>query len=412
MTGNIRSVIIIIALLAGVLTLAGIQCTNSAQVKADPRGAAYASEASCVKCHNAISRNYAHTSHYTTSAPLTEHALPKNIVAKVNTFLFNDTLKVNVTQQPDGMYQAAYNGNRKLRAERFDVAFGSGTRAQTYAYWQGNRLLQLPLSYFKEIHNWANSPGFPSQAANFNRVIISRCLECHASFAENQFVQTGSLSVTQEYDKNSMIYGINCQRCHGPAAQHVEYQEQHPDNKHAKYMVRYQSLTRAQKVDMCAVCHSGSDKELQKTTFAFKLGDRLNDYYVPFGQTNDIPDVHGNQANLLSSSKCYTNSAVMTCTTCHSSHTKETNKLTAYTQKCITCHKEENHTFCKMAPKLGAAINNKCIDCHMPAMPSKLITYQVTAAKQRSSYYLHTHQIAVYPDKTKEITAFIKRTKS
>jgi nitrate/TMAO reductase-like tetraheme cytochrome c subunit len=410
MKGKARTLIVFLTICIFILVIFCTQCTNLSgdDSKPDIRGEAYANPHTCVSCHKDIYNSYQHTNHFHTSSTITGNNLQADIVTSNNTFAYNDSVKVKVEKKADSLYQTVYFKNQTGRSQKFDIAFGSGEKAQTYAYWQGNRLFELPLSYFKEVHNWTNSPGFPASVAYFDRSIISRCFECHGSFADKHFVQNGSVSVAQEYDKDAIIYGIDCQRCHGPAAEHVKFQTENPDVKQAKFIASYKTLNRLQKVQMCAVCHSGNDKTLIKPAFAFKPGDDLNSFYEPFAQASNTPDVHGNQAGLLSQSKCFLTNASMTCTTCHDPHTKETNNLTAYSQKCLTCHSEANHNFCKMAPQLGASITNKCIDCHMPAMPSRLITYKQTAANHNSDYNLHTHRIAIYPEKTKEILAYLK----
>jgi hypothetical protein len=102
----------------------------------------------------------------------------------------------------------------------------------------------------------------------------------------------------------------------------------------------------------------------------------------------------------------------MTCTTCHDSHTKETPNPVLYSSKCLDCHKEQTHNFCKMAPQLGKAITGKCIDCHMPALPSKLISFRMSGKKQTSQYLLQSHRIAIYPEQTKQILSLIKNGKT
>lgn len=414
MIGKARTIFVFIALSVFILTIFFTHCTSltGGDAKADIRGTAYADPKTCVSCHKDIANSYAHAAHFNTSKPITGNKLQADIVASDSMYAYSDSVKIIVEKKPGGQYQTVYFKNRRVRSEKFDIAFGSGGKAQTYAYWQGNRLYQLPLSYFKEIHNWANSPGFPNNAAYYDRSIISRCFECHGSFAEKHFVKDGSLSVTQEYAKDSVLYGIDCQRCHGPAAQHVQFQTENPDVKQARFITSYKTLNRQQKIEMCAVCHSGNDKEPQRTLFNFKPGDELAAFFDPFGMPGKTPDVHGNQTGLLYQSKCFINNAGLTCLTCHDTHLKETDNLISYSQKCINCHSEDKHNFCKMAPQLGKAINNKCIDCHMPAMPSRLISYKTAALKQNSNYYLHTHRIAIYPDQTKEIVAYINHISS
>lgn len=410
MKGSLRLLMVLSAGLLFAVAMFLSQCSVDESQKPDPRGEAYANELTCANCHKSINNSYAHTAHFNTSSPVTGNKLQAEALAAAHTFIFNDNLKVKVEKRTGGIYQVAYANNKPVRAERFDIAFGANVKAQTYAYWKGEALNELPLSYFKIINNWANSPGFPANGVYYDRPIVARCFECHASYAEKKFVQTGSMSVGQEFTKSSVMYGINCQRCHGPAAQHVQFHVNNPAEKKAKYIVAYNSLNRQLKVNMCAVCHGGNDVETMRSTFGYKPGDDLAGFYDPFGQSK-TPDVHGNQAALLAQSKCYLNSATLTCTGCHNVHQQEKHDPMISSQKCLDCHKTETHNFCKMAPQLGGAINGKCIECHMPAMPSQLISFKMSAQNQNSPYLLHTHRIAIYPGQIQQILSLLKTTK-
>src|SRR6185503_20539489 len=71
------------------------------------------------------------------------------------------------------------------RTERFDIVLGSGRKGQTYAFWKEDQLFQLPVSYWTELGEWVNSPGYPDGSAIFTRPITPRCLECHATSFES-----------------------------------------------------------------------------------------------------------------------------------------------------------------------------------------------------------------------------------
>ena len=162
-------------------------------------------------------------------------------------------------------------------------------------------------------------------------------------------------------------------------------------------MLTNATLSRQQKTDACAVCHSGNDRAMITSRFYFKTGDTLEKMYIPFGNTkNAEPDVHGNQFGLLAKSRCYLQSNTMTCNTCHSSHTDAVKDPAIYSQKCMGCHSEANHNFCPKAASLGESIKSNCIDCHMPLQPSGAIMYQVAGKENMSAYMLRNHCIAVY----------------
>jgi hypothetical protein len=281
---------------------------------------------------------------------------------------------------------------------KIDVAFGSGEKAQTYAYWKDNALLELPLSYFVSIHGWANSPGFTASHANFNRVIQSRCFECHASYISKEYTQSGTLAVSEKLDGNAAIYGIDCERCHGPAAKHVEFQQENPGSKKALYISSINSLSRQQQLDLCSVCHSGNDRSASASLFAFVPGDTLSNFYFPDFESNRAePDVHGKQLQLLQMSTCYQKSN-LTCGTCHSTHNNTDNPAALFISKCMNCHQASAHA----VQYMNAALNNtgnsskNCIDCHMPLQSSKAIYSNGGTAQKDIAYYLRTHKIAVY----------------
>lgn len=386
------------------------QCVNGNN-KPDARGEAYAGSDKCVKCHQRIYNSYLQTAHFESSQPASIHGIHGSFVQNHNEADFGDHSKVMMEKRGSTLYQVLYSNGQKITEQRFDIAFG-GVKAETYMYWKGNQLFQLPISYFNALGNWANSPGFPGERAYFDRPIEQRCFECHSSYI-NQLPQQNFSMARQviEYDKNSLIYSIDCERCHGPAANHVDFQTANPTEKKARYIVTYKSLTRAQKLDACAVCHAGGKDNFQVSPFKFKAGDTLARFKEP-SFSSQIPnpatlDVHGNQSGLLASSKCFFKSN-MDCGTCHDPHKNEASNLAAYSQRCMSCHNNTSHNFCKAAPRLGAAITNNCIDCHMPLKPSNAIGIIMPDGRREVPYQVRTHYIAVYPAAYKRIMAFAK----
>ena len=379
--------------------------------KEDPRGQIFAGSASCIKCHKDIYDSYLNTAHFQTSRPASIHSIHGSSFQNSNTFHFGKNKWIRVEKRNGALYQVAYVNGKETEAERFVVTIG-GVKAETYLYWKGKQLFEMPLSYFNALHSWTNSPGYEAGRINFNRPILRRCLECHSSYIKE--VPQSNINMVHrevELDSTSLIYGIDCERCHGPAANHVNFHTQFPDEKKARYITTYQSLTRSQKLDACAVCHSGNKGVFQISAFVFKQGDTLAKFKEPdFLHQDPNPatmDVHGNQNGLLASSKCFLMSN-MDCGTCHNTHVKESLNLAIYSQKCMQCHSEANHNVCKMAPKLGLSIKSNCIDCHMPAKPSNVISVESANGKMAIPYMVRTHRIAIYPDETKKIMSFIK----
>lgn len=319
-----------------------------------------------------------------------------------NTFSYNAQTKIRMEERDSGFYQVLYINGKQAEAHQLDITFGS-KHAQTFLYWQGDKTFELPVSYYASIKSWATSPGFSSTQANFYRVIGRNCFECHSSFINSRLKMTSGV-IEEELDKNTLVYGIDCERCHGPATNHVNFQQAHPGSKDAKYIVTQRSLSRQQKLDECAVCHSGNDKTKEISTFKFRPGDTLANFYSPWDSRKSGGteiDVHGNQYQLLSESKCFLKSNMLTCTTCHDPHGNAGSDVKEYSAKCISCHTNTDHDFIKNVSTLNE-IKVNCIDCHMPEQSSRAITFYKEGSTIKTAYLLRTHKIAVYNDEGKK----------
>jgi hypothetical protein len=107
---------------------------------------------------------------------------------------------------------------------------------------------------------------------------------------------------------------------------------------------------------------------------------------------------------MLASSACYIKSD-MDCSSCHNTHKTEKNKPGLYSQRCMNCHKASEHP---LNEKLGKAMVYNCIDCHMPMLPSRVISFQESGKLQKVPYLLRSHRIAIYPEETKKIYSYLK----
>lgn len=368
----------------------------------------FAGSASCANCHKAIYDTHIHTPHFNTSSPASEKNILGSFLEGKNLFNYDSGMAVKMEKRDSGLYQVGYYFGEEKIVQRFDIVVGSGAKGQTYLYRYGNYLVQLPVSFFTAANQWANSPQYPTFPVLFNRPITSRCLECHTTYARKISPPANKL---EQFDSTSFIYGIDCEKCHGPAAKHVEFQTQNPKATNAKFIINPASFTREQKLDLCALCHGGP---LKKTTqsFTFTAGDRLTDFFkMDTTVVNpDSIDVHGNQYGLLRSSKCFRMSN-MTCTTCHNPHQNERGKDELFSQKCATCHTAGHDPVCKLTSTMGTEINNNCINCHMPKLKSHSITELVKGEKEPTAAVIRSHYIAIYPAETKAYIDNLRKNK-
>jgi Cytochrome c554 and c-prime len=368
-----------------------------AQETIDPRGDAYAGSKKCMSCHRSISSSYAHTAHFLSTRVADERTVLGKFSKDSNELFINDSTRIMMEKRDSGLYQVLYIKNKQVTALRFDLVMGD-VKGQTYLSWHEDGLFQLPVSYISALHRWSSSPGYALAGLNFSRSITKECFECHSSFANRD--EKGLLDF--RWNQDSWVFNIDCERCHGPAAAHVRFQENHPDEKQANFIQSFKSLNRQQKIDLCAACHSGNNNILLRSRFAFKMGDSLRTYMIPINSGNQL-DVHGNQTQLLSQSKCFKMSN-LDCSTCHNVHMNDRGMVNVYNEHCMNCHSPGKH-FCKMATDSNMAIiKNNCTRCHMPGQASRAIQVQASA---NSTLAIPTtvinHRIAIYPEETAKI---------
>jgi hypothetical protein len=376
-------------------------CMNAKRPQ-DPRGDAYAGQAACVTCHPTICSAYLQTAHYQSAVLASPASIAGSFSKDSNSFIINDSTKIVMEERKGVPYQVLYIRDKEKRAERFDIVFGKA-KGQTYLYWRGDLLFQLPVSYLTALHAWTSSPGYPRDTVIFDRPIYSRCFECHAAYIRQKTPASAVMPGAEALDKSSMICQIDCERCHGPAAAHVNFHTANPAEKAGRYIVSYGSLSRSQRIDICAVCHSGNKGYMLKSTFKFLPGDTLSRFMLP---GFDVPklDVHGNQTQLLATSKCFRMSN-MDCATCHRAHDDDRD-LAKYAQRCQGCHSVANQHFCKLADRMNIALlKDNCSRCHMPEQSSRIIKVKTSNFSGSTPISMVNHHIAVYPDESKKIIA-------
>jgi len=362
----------------------------------------FAGDLACLSCHKDLSQTYQHTAHRLTSqlpTPATVLGSFRNgenvltIVDSAN--VAEPSLRFIMESRKDGFFETAETGWDPLlskRTERIDVITGSGTRGQTYLYWHGDRLFELPVSYWTDGRKWINSPGYIDGTAEFSRVVNPACLECHSTYIRPLSMDPN----TNRYDKSTLVPGLSCETCHGPGAEHVRIENGHRSGSNAPSesgILNPAKFSRDRKVDLCAECHNGIQRTSLAPAFSYIPGQPLSNYYKQLAPADVAhPDVHGNQVGLLQRSKCYVASRTMTCSTCHDVHERE-KPAESYSAKCLGCHAWQS---CKASAKLGHPIANDCINCHMPVEQTNVIVSQT--ANKVVHAQMRNHWIKIYPD--------------
>ena len=69
----------------------------------------------------------------------------------------------------------------------------------------------------------------------------------------------------------------------------------------------------------------------------------------------------------------------------------------------MNCHSEASHNFCTLKSTGGINLAANCIDCHMPAKPSKVIQLLSNGQQSPTPNLIRTHYITIYPEETKKM---------
>jgi hypothetical protein len=370
------------------------------KISDDERSQRSAVEAGCGSCHRDEASTYMHTAHYLTSQLPNEKSVLGSFHEGSNSLKIADPapaigdpgVSYKMDFKDDSFYQTAvtgFPGKMETRSERIAVVVGSGVRGQSYLYWRGDELFELPVSYWSDGEQWINSPGFRNGAPNFDRAVSPRCLECHVTYIKSR----SDGATINGYEKTSLVTGISCETCHGPGAEHVEV---HRASRSGSVLSSGQAIlspakfSRDRQVDLCALCHNGAQTEKMKA-FSYIPGEPLAQYLGVNSDDNGLdPDVHANQVGLLKKSRCYLSSPNMSCSTCHQVHAPEL-AAASYSARCLSCHRVES---CGVEKKLGPKIAQNCIDCHMPLQQTNAIVSETGDKVIRTK--MRTHWIKVY----------------
>lgn len=366
----------------------------------DLRQAKYLGPESCRECHKERVASFEHTGHFKTSAlPTPDTLLGDHLKGRNILRTRNAALQFEIEQRGEKFYFSAVGIDPKTkepkrRVEEIAYVVGSGKISNAYLYWRGDGLFQLPAGHLQAVKGLANCPGYHDGHAYFDRAVIGRCLDCHATYFKHR---PGTLNT---YSGDGAILGVTCERCHGPGSEHAAYHRAFPGEEKGKHIVAPESLTRNQRLNMCAVCH-GDAEDLAGEPFTYMPGDPVEDYVktAPGSAKNAALFVHtANQVQRLRQSKCFQGSERMECITCHDPHVAGTVQKVPARAQCASCHQPDH---CKLSPKIPEPVRADCVSCHMPGRKATETVFH-TATEDYVQYLEMTeHLIGIYDDATR-----------
>jgi len=327
----------------------------------DDNGPGYVGADACRECHQQRHESFSHTGHYAASAAVNVQNIDSDLIrghfeAPGNRFESGDpALEFSIHRDGGALFQRVSFLDWQVQIP-MDVVTGSAKTGQTYLYWLNDALFQAHVSYLADSDEWVHSPGFSNLPVDYARPIKTICLECHVTYIRQ-------VRPPNHYDRDSLILGVSCERCHGPGREHLEYHRNHPTANEAEFIAHPGNLSREQQLDLCAQCHSGMFT-IRGEPFAYRPGQDLREHHkLDETDSDGAGGIHtSNQMSRLRMSECFQQSE-MTCTTCHDPHQNQRGKKQLFNQACLQCHEVQH---CGQADSLGSSIADRCTECHMP----------------------------------------------
>jgi tetratricopeptide (TPR) repeat protein len=330
----------------------------------------YAAADRCAICHRQISESYALTG---MARAFYKPAAIHTIEDYKNTPTYYHSLSGTYFSMTirDGRY---FQRRWQLDSERnpinveelqIDYVMGSGNHARSYLHrTERGMLIELPLGWYPDGPGWGMVPGSGTEHPQTRRFVSYKCMFCHNGYpaipAGNEAPGSDPVFVGE------LPQGIDCQRCHGPGAEHVR-------TAGRAAIVNPAKLSPERRMEVCFQCHMETTsgripaflQRFDRGTFSFIPGQPLAEFALAFDHAPNSG--HEGKFEAVSSvyrlrqSRCFLESAgKLECATCHDPHRIPRGEEAArfYSSVCLKCHSGPHPT--------QIASKSDCTSCHMP----------------------------------------------
>ncbi len=337
----------------------------------------------CAGCHRGIWETYRKTgmarSFYVPTAANTVENLSATFYHRASDSYFQ------MLWRAGKMYQRRYQldaAGAQINAmeKRVDYVMGSGNHARAYLHRTArNTLVELPLAWYTEKGGyWGMNPGYDRvDHKGFRRPITYDCMFCHNAYPQGKTFAEPVYGAT-------LPQGIDCARCHGPGAKHVDAAKRAGARVEEirRAIVNPSRLSADRQMEVCMQCHlettsfplPNSLPRYGRGPFSYRVGEPLADFLLTFdhaagtGREEKFEIV--NAAYRLRRSACFLKSGgALRCTTCHNPHDIPRGEVAArhYTEVCKQCHGG-------LGKHMGS---DACVDCHMPKRRTEDVVHVV-----------------------------------
>ena len=397
---------------------------------------AYVSSDACRACHPSEYASWRASYHRT----MTQLATPDAVRANFDHVVVSDAPGNPVQLERRGSeFWATLNdpdaparaGSPPVRIERQIVMTTGSHQQQAYWYRTGHsRILgQLPAMYLIGEERWIPraaafmrppGDGVFSETGRWNGV----CINCHATHGKWRFGDAipSNLSDARSADTTTAEFGIACEACHGPGAEHVRL-NQNPARRYVRYLsetrdasiVQPARLLPTRTSEVCGQCHGvwnyyrrEDERQVNIAGFPYRPGDELraSRFVVqPVVDRSSPPAaeilardpglvrdsfwadgmirVSGREYNGLIDSPCFRNAAdagKISCSSCHTMHKAESDPRSVAVwadthqvsqglegdEGCLQCHETLRRNPAAHTRHAAGSTGSSCYNCHMP----------------------------------------------
>jgi Tfp pilus assembly protein PilF len=339
-------------------------------------GVAYVGSEACRPCHAETWSTFSHTGMGMSWYPLTPDRAIEDWTTH-NTYEVKATgLRYRMFRRGDRFFmrQSLVDvGGREVAVDERELTrvVGSAHHSRTYLVNVGDKLFQAPMCWYTKDALWDLCPGYEQNNDYFSREIDRTCVFCHNARMErlpgarNAYVQP-------------IPDGIDCERCHGPGALHVERwaRGETPTGKGDPAIVNPRRLTARLRMQICFQCHLGDSKSTERVARVdtaledWRPGLPITSVMVPFRFAQATPHDFGLSAQVdrLLLSRCYRESqGRLECVTCHDPHVtvyRRDRPPDFFTSKCLSCHARQA-CGAPAAARNATSPSDDCVQCHM-----------------------------------------------
>lgn len=325
---------------------AGIALTVSATAQTSTEG--FTGSDACSGCHSQQAESQAVSAHALSLARPLDHRLASEFRSQL-TLRRQPAFDYRWLVDDDQFAVTVSDGEESVDLV-VDWAFGAADQAVTFvSRLDDDWYLEHHWSYYSAAGGFDTTPGHQGQEAQdlqealgvryrtFSpKAEILRCFRCHS---------TGPLAISEVGEIQPSELGVRCEACHGPGVAHVAAMADGriEDGRHE--IVNPGRLEPAELLTYCGNCHRPPSADPADI-----------DYNDPWNVRH--------QPVYLSRSSCFSQSAELTCMSCHDPHDRvRRNDASYYRSRCATCHTADQRP---IARACGNPQNADCVSCHMP----------------------------------------------